>query len=126
MTRVPVAGEKRIEWMGSSYEDLIALPADVQDRIGFVLNVAQFGGKHFTAKPWKGEGPGVLEVAEDFQGNTYRVVYTVRFEAAVYVLHVFQKKSPRGRQTARPHIALVRSRLKQAALDYKERYGQNA
>ena len=112
--------------MGSSYDDLRALPADVQDRIGFALNVAQFGGKHFTAKAWKGEGPGVLEVVEDFQGNTYRAVYTMRFETAVYVLHVFQKKSPRGRQTARPHIALIRSRLRQAALDYRERYGQNA
>jgi phage-related protein len=68
----------------------------VKDKFGVALSVAQFGGKHPDAKPWKGEGPGVLEIVGDYQGDTYRAVYTVRFQRAIYVLHVFQKKSPRA------------------------------
>jgi phage-related protein len=63
----------------------------VKDGIGIALSVAQFGGKHPRAKPWKGEGPGVLEVVEDSRGDTFRAVYTVRFEGAVYIVHAFQK-----------------------------------
>ncbi len=57
-------------------------PKTVQDEIGVALSVAQFGGKHPKAKPWKGEGPGVLEIVEDHKGETYRAVYTVKFENA--------------------------------------------
>jgi phage-related protein len=63
--------------------------------------IAQFGGKHPSAKPWRGEGPGVFEIVEDHQGGTYRAVYTVRFRDAIYVLHVFQKKSPSGIRTTK-------------------------
>ncbi len=86
--------------------------------------MAQFGGKHPKAKPWKGEGSGVFEVVEDSRGATYRAVYTVRFEAAVYVLHAFQKKSPTGVKTARADVELVAQRMKEARLDYEVRYGQ--
>lgn len=84
----------------------------------------QFGGKHPAAKPWKGEGPGVLEVVDNYDGNTYRAVYTVRFETAVYVLHAFQKKSPKGIRTARSDVDLVSKRLRTAKTDYEERYGK--
>jgi phage-related protein len=89
---------KRIEQdkLGSSKRDLLAFPEAVKDGIGIALSVAQFGGKHPAAKPWRGEGPGVLEVVEDHDGDTYRAVYTVRFSQAVYVLHCFQKKSHKG------------------------------
>jgi len=86
--------------------------------------VAQFGGKHPHAKPWRGEGPGVLEVVEDHRRDTYRAVYTVRFEAAVYVLHAFQKKSPSGIKTARKDVELIRRRLNEARVDYEVRYGK--
>jgi len=86
--------------------------------------VAQFGGKHPAAKAWKGEGAGIFEVVEDHAGDTFRAVYTVRFAEAVYVLHAFQKKSPRGIKTARPDVALVSQRLKQARADYEERYAK--
>src|SRR5258707_14266940 len=95
--RVP--GEKPLFWMGSSRDDLLGFPEAVKDQIGTALSAAQFGGKHPNAKPWKGEGPGVLEVVEDHHGDTYRAVYTVRFAKAVYVLHAFQKKSPKGVRT---------------------------
>ena len=104
----PAPGEKPLYWVGSAREDLLAFPETVKDRMGAALSVAQFGGMHPAAKPWKGEGPGVFELIADFDRNTYRAVYTVRFKEAVYVLHAFQKKSPRGVQTARHEWILFR------------------
>ena len=111
-------------WMGSSKADLLEFPAAVKGQIGIALSVAQFGGKHPNAKPWKGEGPGVLEVVEDHSGNTFRAVYTVRFEGAVYVLHAFRKKSPKGIKTAQTDVELIGRRLKSAREDYEARYGK--
>jgi len=84
--------------------------------------VAQFGGKHPSAKPWNGEGSGVLEIVEDYSGSAYRAVYTVRFESAIYVLHAFQKKSPSGIKTARRDVELVAARLNLARRDYEVRH----
>jgi phage-related protein len=120
--RVP--GEKPLFWIGSSREDLLAFPETVKDEIGTALSVAQFGGKHPSAKPWRGEGPGVFEVVEDHRRDTYRAVYTVRFEKAVYVLHAFQKKSPTGIRTAKKDIDLIKRRLNEARLDFEVRYGE--
>jgi phage-related protein len=121
MARQRAEGEKELFWIASSYQELLAFPEQVKDRIGAALGVAQFGGKHPAAKPWKGEGPGVLEIVADHAGDTYRTVYTVRFERAVYVLHAFQKKSPRGTKTARTDVELVRKRLQAA----REHYSTN-
>jgi phage-related protein len=118
-----VSGEKPLFWIGSSKADLLDFPEPVKDGIGIALSVAQFGGKHSGTKPWKGEGPGVLEVVEDHHGNTYRAVYTVRFEEAVYVLHAFQKKSRRGSKTAKSDIDLIGKRLRAAQEDYETRFG---
>jgi phage-related protein len=117
-------GEKPLLWIGSSLEDLLAFPEAVKDEIGSALSVAQFGGKHPSAKPWKGEGPGVLEIVEDFRGDAYRAIYTVRFAGAVYVLHAFQKKSPSGIRTSRRDAELVGQRLKLAQQDYEARHGE--
>jgi len=91
--------------------------------MGNALGVAQFGGKHPSAKPWKGQGPGIFELVEDYDRNTYRAVYTVRFREVIYVLHAFQKKSPKGIKTARTDIDLVERRLRIAQQDYEARYG---
>ena len=99
MARKLAAGEKPLFWVGASREDLLKFPEEVKDEIGAALSVAQFGGKHRSAKPWKGEGSGVIEILENYMGDAYRAVYTVRFTNAVYVLHAFQKKSHRGIQT---------------------------
>jgi len=120
--RVP--GEKPLFWTGSSKNDLLAFPEAVKDEVGTALSVAQFGGRHPHAKPWRGEGPGVFEVVEDHRGDTYRAVYTIRFEAAVYVLHAFQKKSPSGIKTARKDVELIGRRLNEAKADYEVRYGR--
>jgi len=119
-----VYGEKPLFWVGPAKKDLLDFPDAAKDEIGVALSVAQFGGKHPRAKPWKGEGPGVLEVVEDYRGDTYRAVYTVKFSQAVYVLHAFQKKSPRGIKTARTDVELVSQRLKLANEDYEARYGK--
>jgi phage-related protein len=122
MTRLNVPGEKPLHWMGSALKEVRRFPAEVQRTVGFALGAAQFGGKHPSTKPWKGDGPGVLEVVKDFDGDTFRAIYTVRFARAVYVLHAFQKKSPRGIKTRQSDVDLVRERLKMAEQDYRERY----
>ena len=121
----PAKGEKVVIWVGSAKRDLLAFPEPVINEIGTALSVAQFGGKHPAAKPWKGLGSGVLEVVEDNDHSTYRAVYTVRFEKAIYVLHCFQKKSPRGIKTARQDVELLSRRLKTARDDYEARYGSS-
>src|ERR1700694_2161273 len=98
------SGEKRLFWIGSSLGDLLAFPEAVKDKVGSALSVAQFGGKHPSAKPWKGAGPGVFEIVEDHRGDAYRAIYTVRFADSVYVLHAFQKKSPTGIRTPRRDV----------------------
>ena len=123
--RSPAFGERPLYWVGSSKRDLLALPEAVKDGIGTALSIAQFGGKHPAAKPWKGSGPGVLQVVEDSDGNAYRAVYAVRFHRAVYVLHCFQKKSHRGIQTPKPDSELVSQRPKLARQDYEVRYGKS-
>jgi phage-related protein len=121
-----VPGEKPLFWAGSSKDDLMEFPEAVKDEIGIALSVAQFGGKHPKAKPWKGEGPGVLEIVADHRGDTYRAVYTVKFEHAVYVLHAFQKKSPKGKKTAQSAVNLISRRLRIASEDYEARYGKRS
>lgn len=114
-------GPKPLFWMGSSRKDLKSFPDQVQDVMGRALLDAQFGGRHPEAKPLKGfGGAGVLEIVDDFSGDTYRTVYTVRFRAAVYVLHAFQKKSTRGIATPRHEMDLVRERYRAAEEHYRE------
>jgi phage-related protein len=108
------ANEKPLHWVGSSKRDFLSFPAAVKEDSGTAP----------TAKPWKGLGPGVLEVVESHDGNAYRAVYTVRFEKAVYVLHAFQKKSPSGIRTAKRDVDLVAERLKTAEKDHEEHYGK--
>jgi len=117
-------GEKPLFWVASSLNDLLTFPEKVQKKIGAALSVAQFGGKHPSAKPWKGAGSGVFEIVEDYRSDAYRAIYTVRFADAVYVLHAFQKKSPSGIRTPRRDVELVAQRLKQAQQDYEARHDQ--
>lgn len=121
-----MAAEKILEWSGSSKRDLMDFPEDVRRAFGYALGVAQLGAKHPAAKPWKGEGAGVLEVVESADGNAYRAVYTVRFSNVVYVLHCFQKKSPSGIRTAKTDIELVHQRLKAAQQHYEENHEKSS
>jgi phage-related protein len=88
---------------------------------GFALRAAQKGGKHPDAKPLTGfAGAGVLEVVSDFDGDTFRAVYTVKFKGAIYVLHAFQKKSKTGSRTPQAEIDKIKSRLRRATELYAE------
>ena len=88
--------------------------------------MAQFGGKHPAAKPWKGEGPGVLVVVEHYRGGTYRAVYTVKFAEAIYVLHAFQKKSPSGIRTSQKDVRLISQRLHAARAEHEARHAKES
>ena len=112
---------KPVRWIGSSQEDLRDFPEEVRRRVGGALWDAQLGLKAPYVKPLKGfGGAGVLEVVDDFDGDTYRAVYTVRFSGVVYVLHAFQKKSKHGSATPKPDLDLIERRLKRAEEDYKQ------
>lgn len=112
---------KRVEWIGSSKKDLMSFPDEVQHDIGFALTVAQFGGKHDSAKPWKGLGPGVMEIVSDYDTDTYRAIYTVNIGEVIYVLHAFQKKSKSGIATPKEDVELITTRHKKAVELSKKR-----
>src|SRR5438309_11667420 len=105
---------KPIVWIRSSKDDLKKFPREAVSHIGFALKLAQFGGKPESAKPLRGvvSGAAVLEIIEDYKGDTFRAVYTVKFEEAIYVLHCFQKKSRRGIHTPRGDMGLIKERYK--------------
>jgi phage-related protein len=112
---------KPVRWLGSSRDDLRKFPEEVRNRVGGALWEAQLGRKALYAKPLKGfGGAGVLEIVDDFDGETYRAVYTVRFAGIVYVLHAFQKKSRRGIATPRQEMTLIEARLQRAREDYEQ------
>lgn len=106
---------KPVIWIGTAHEDWLSLPDQVQDVMGYALYLAQCGEKADNAKPLMGfKGASVLEIVDDFDGNTYRAVYTIRFADVVYVLHVFQKKSKKGIATPKSQLQLIEQRLKKA------------
>ena len=112
---------KPVRWIGSSKEDLRDFPEEVRWRVGGALWDAQMGRKAPYAKPLKGFGSAsVLEVVDDFDGDTYRAVYTVRFSEVVYVLHAFQKKSKHGKAVPKNDLNLIEQRLKRAREDYEQ------
>jgi phage-related protein len=106
---------KPLFWVASAKKDLLEMPDQVADLVGYALYLAQCNLKHPQAKPLKGFGSaGVLEVVEDDDGNTYRAVYTIRFSNRVYVLHCFQKKSRKGIEMPKQDMDLIEARLKLA------------
>jgi phage-related protein len=113
---------KPVVWIGSSRRDLRAMPDQVRRDIGQALYTAQQGETDPAAKPLKGFGGArVMEIVERDRSGTYRAVYTVQFADAIYVLHVFQKKSKRGIATPKQDIDLIRQRLAEAERDHRER-----
>ncbi|MDP2233313.1 MAG: type II toxin-antitoxin system RelE/ParE family toxin [Actinomycetota bacterium] len=113
---------KDVVWVASSLDDLRDFPESVRQSMGFAIFQAQCGGKHVQAKPLKGfKGSGVLEAVEDFDGDAFRTVYTVRFADALYVLHAFQKKSKKGISTPQHDLDVIKSRLKMAERIYESR-----
>jgi phage-related protein len=117
--------QKPCIFIGSSLKDLKRFPAKVKNRIGFALNEVQEGGEPLAAKALRGfGGRAVLELVDDFDSDTYRAVYTVRFAGVVYVLHAFQKKAKKGIATPQQDIELIKSRLRDAELHHRVRTGK--
>ncbi len=112
---------KPLIFVADSHRALLEFPKAVRQQVGFALYQAQMGGKHIEAKPLRNVGAGVLEVVSDHRGDTFRTVYTVRLEKAVYVLHAFQKKSKRGIATPKNIMDLVKQRLQRAIEIDRER-----
>lgn len=120
------ARKRELIYLGSTEKDAKKLPDEVRELFAYALKVALAGGQHEDAKPLKGfNGREVIEVVTDDRSGTYREVYTVRFEEAVYVLHIFQKKSKQGIATPKQDMDLIKQRLKWAEAIQKEKYGKN-
>ena len=120
MSKMLKPPRKPLKWVGSSKRDLDAMPGEVQDVFGHAIDLAQAGGKHQDAKAMSGFGSAsVLDVVEDFRGDTYRAIYTVKFTGWIYVLHCFQKKSKTGVRTPKQDLELISARFKAAKSDYE-------
>jgi len=115
--------DKKLYWVGSSKDDIREFPEDVKDDIGYALRQAQKGEKSASAKPLRGfSGASVLEIIDNYDTDTYRACYTVRFSEVIYVLHCFQKKSKKGIETPKQDIELIKRRLRAAEADHVENY----
>ncbi len=118
---------KLAQWVGSSKDDLRDFPDDVRRVMGVAIYDAQNGGEHPAVKDLKGfGGRSILEVVDDFDGDTYRAVYTVKFAGVIYILHCFQKKSKRASETPKHDMDVVKLRLKAAELHYSTHYAKGA
>lgn len=116
-----MAGRKKVEWLGSTKKDLKKFPEDVEDAVGFALLDLQDGIKRSNVKPLRGHGgASVLEVCEDYETDTYRVVVTVEYEEAIYVVHSFKKKSKKDSEVPKNDRTTIESRLKQAAEEHRK------
>jgi phage-related protein len=118
--------EHPLLWVASSRKDYGDFPPKVQEVFGFELFLAQTGQRPPSAKMLKGIGSGIVELVEDFDGDTYRAVYTARFETAVYVLHCFKKKSKSGIKTPQSDIELIKRRFRDAEADHTARANEES
>ncbi len=120
--------EKELVWIGSSLKDLREFPDDVKDVAGFALGCVQEGSTPPEAKPLnqgKLKGKGIFEIVDDYDGDTYRAVYTVKLKERIYVLHAFQKKSKKGKETPKADIDLIKSRYDDA-VDLHEMFNKKS
>jgi phage-related protein len=101
-------------WLGNSKRNIQGFPQGAQKIIGDELQLIQFGGMPKDAKPFKGVGSGVIEIALRYEGDAYRTVVAVQLGEKIYVLHAFQKKSKKGSTTSKQDVALIEQRYKQA------------
>lgn len=123
MTRNVTDDDKPIEWVGSSYDDLVACPEDVQDSIGHALSLAQNGQKAAYAKPMHGSVlSNVMEIVVDSDNRTFRGAYTTKFGEVVYVLDVFVKKSKKGTETPKRDEDRIKKRYQAAKEHYEEKH----
>ena len=101
-----------ISWIKAAHRDVEYVPEGAQMDVRRALTMVAEGRHPDIAKPLRGLGSGVLELALRHRGEAYRVVYAVQLGADIWILHAFQKKSKRGIETPQIEIDLVRERLK--------------
>jgi phage-related protein len=108
---------KKLHWLGDSLKRLRDFPREVREEIGYAIYLAEFGETHPLAG--RMQGYNAVEIVSDFDGDTFRGVYTTKCEGSVYVLHCFQKKSRKGSKTPLADISLIKKRLRDAEQHYK-------
>src|SRR6202795_352428 len=101
-----------ISWVNAALKEFLRFPEGAQAICLAALTIAAEGGKSDIAKPMKGLGSGVLEIALPHRGNAFRVVYTVQLGEDLWVVHAFQKKSTQGIKTPKQEIDLMKDRIK--------------
>ena len=101
-----------ISWLKGALRDFEAFPPDVQLEMRRALTVAAEGGKSDKAKPFKGVGTGVFEIALKHRGDAFRAIYAVQIGVDLWVIHAFQKKSKSGIKTPQTDVDLIKERLK--------------
>jgi phage-related protein len=103
-----------VVWLGNSKKSLREFPDGAQKLLGDELQLIQFGGMPKDAKPFKGVGSRVLELALRYVSDAYRVVLAVQIGRRIYVLHAFQKKSKKGIETPKRDVDLIKKRYAEA------------
>ena len=101
-----------ISWIKAALKEFEPFPDGVKSTCLSALTIAAEGSKSDIAKPMRGLGSGVFEIALAFRGNAFRVVYVVQLGQDIWVVHAFQKKSTTGIKTAKSEIDLIQNRLK--------------
>ena len=114
MNRLQPPVMRRVVWLGNALENVKGFPEGAQKLLGDELQLIQFGGMPKDAKPFKGMGSGVLEIAVRYATNAYRVVLAVKMGKRTYILHAFQKKSKRGKKTPKREVDLIKKRYAEA------------
>lgn len=105
---------RKIVWLGNSLKSIVEFPDGAKKLIGDELQFIQFGGMPKDAKPFKGVGSGVIEIAVKFNKDAFRCVQAVQLGEIIYVLHAFQKKSSTGIKTAKKDVDLIKQRYHEA------------
>jgi len=101
-----------IAWIKAARKDFEKFPRAARDRINTALAITAEGRKADIAKPMKGLGVGVMEVALRHQANAYRTVYVTEIAGTLWVVHAFQKKSKTGIKTPKQEVDLIRDRIR--------------
>src|SRR6185503_18298221 len=99
-------------WIRAARKEFETFPEAVKATCLTSLTIAAEGSKSDIAKPMRGMGSGVFEIALAFRGNAFRMVYAVQLGQDIWVMHAFQKKSTRGIKTAKSEIDLIQDRLR--------------
>lgn len=102
-----------ISWVSAARKAFESFPKGAQTICLTALTIAADGSKADIAKPLKGFGSGVMEIALPYRGNAFRMIYTVQIGADLWVVHAFQKKSTHGIKTPQHEIDLIKARIKQ-------------